>query len=676
MQQSWGKGQISLDNPTKDAWDQMHQDFDQNGMETSAGQNEVGRKAFENATQGQYDKLIHYTSTGDSTIIGYVPATDAVDNVKNINPDSLSQDVQNRLTNYAAGLINQIRAELNMPAVVVSSDAEKWATQITRGYDTDNWNMSDKMAHDLGRAFAPLNDKNNKLSYSSEIASENNFNSAAVSYNDLQKAVFNGIIGMLLDDQSSAEGHAIEITDANNRTNSAAIGLSFDKYGWMHIEFFQGSSDSPVYQNKHTVDAFSVDPSFSVQSADQLLNQTATDFDNLNNAKNQVAAQQETVDDAQKIVDQQQQIYDQDYAALQKINKRISDDTAKLNDLNNQLTAAQNKLADLQAGSQVTAAKQALADAQSKLNGANNALNSANQGVADAKANLDNANQAYQTAQAKLVEAQSKLASDTQAAKNAPAAVASAQKALQQAQSTLNTAQANLNKTALAYSNAQKQLQADQNKLTVAQEKLAKLTGQPMPVKPADKPAANTGDKGTTGSATNAQKPATSGTTSASGATSAEKPAANGSQSGSSSASTDKPAVKPAQSGSTSSASSVPTADNKQTPAQSSNTSANKAVSNYAKGSHTTANNTTSVKTVRHSVSSTRAKEETTSEKSSVVSIATSKHEFANISNENSSSKNSLPQTGEQSAKGSILAGIASILTGFGLLGVSKKKRN
>lgn len=722
-QQAWGQGQISLDSSVKSAWDQFHNDFDASGLETTAGQSEVGRTAFANATQGQLENMNNHTMpNGQNVTLGYVPSANAEDNVKNIDINNIDANTMNRLTDYAAGLINQIRSELNMPMISVSSDSKRLAGEVVQGYDDDNWSIPDKgMQHDMGRVFAPLYDKSNDLSYVSEICSSWNVPTAnfdqKVSYNDLQYDVFEGIASMLFNDQDSSEGHAEEITDANNKTNSAAIGIGFDKYGWMHIEFYQGDNNSPIHKDAQDVPAL---PYNDASSADQNLINTLNNVDP--SLPGQIAAQQETVNDAQALVDQQQKAYDQDNATLQAINKRISDDTAKLNDLNNQLTDAQNKLADLQAGSQVTAAKQALADAQSKLNDANNALNSANQGVANAKANLNNANQAYQAAQAKLVEAQSKLASDTQAAKNAPQAIANAQKTLQQAQSALNAAQANLNKTALAYSNAQKQLQADQNKLTVAQEKLAKLTGQPMPVKPADKPAngstsasgATTGDK-PAAKPSDDTKPGQTGTSSS---TTADKPAANGSQSGSSSVNTDKPATKPAgstsankpvtsatstsgattsekpsgeQSGSTTvdkpatkpegstSVSGTPSDSNKQTankPAQGSNSSANKPAFNNVKSNHTTANKTTSVKAVRHIVSSARAKEETTKEKSSVVSIATSKHEFANISNENSTSKNSLPQTGEQSTKGSILAGIASILTGFGLLGVSKKKRN
>ncbi|WP_346781740.1 SEC10/PgrA surface exclusion domain-containing protein [Ligilactobacillus aviarius] len=674
----------------------MHSGFNSNGYMNDNYQS--GMTAFKNVMEGERDDHMNLTDgNNNSMYIGYVPSSNAQDNVKDLDPYNLDSATQMRLTKYAAGLINQIRAELNMPAVTVSSDADEITKQITDGYNEDNWDMTTQ-SHDKARVFAPLYDASNKLTYMSEVASswdngEDATSLGKVSFNDLTKDVFAGLTSMLYNDSAENEGHAIQLTDADNQTNSAVIGLSFDKYGWMHIEFFQGQADSPLYNNKQTVAAFPVSDQTTRdgQNFVDALNQEQIDRNNLNSINGQIAAQQETVNDAQALVDQQQKIYDQDNAALQAINKRISDDTAKLNDLNNQLIAAQNKLADLQAGSQVTAAKQALADAQSKLNDASNALNSANQGVADAKANLNNANQAYQAAQAKLVEAQSKLASDTQAAKNAPQAIANAQKTLQQAQSMLNAAQANLNKTALAYSNAQKQLQADQNKLTVAQEKLAKLTGQPMPVKPADKPAANTSDKGTTnGSATNTNKP-TNGTSS----TSADKPAAD-TTSASGTTADDKPATKPEQSGATNSETTgnsnkqttdvkVPTTStvDKETanvsadkPVQGSNTSADKSASNNVKNSHTT-NNTASVKTVRHIASSTRTnKKETTSEKSSVVSIATSKHEFANISNENNASKNSLPQTGEQSAKGSILAGIASILTGFGLLGVSKKKRN
>lgn len=366
IQKSWGKGQLTLDTPAVNAWNEMHSGFNSNGYMND--NYESGMTAFKNVMANEKDSHMDMADyNGNPVYVGYVPSSDAQDNVKDLDPYNLDSATQMRLTKYAAGLINQIRAELNVPAVTVSSDADEITRQITDGYNEDNWDM-DTQGHDKARVFAPLYDSSNKLSYMSEVASSwdnggDASNLGKVSFNDLTKTIFAGLTSMLYNDSAEDEGHAIQLTDADNQTNNAVIGLSFDKYGWMHIEFFQGQADSPLYNNKQDVAVFPVSGPTNCdgQNFVDALNQEQIDHNNLNSINGQIAAQQETVNDVQKIVDQQQKIYDQDNAALQAINKRISDDTAKLNDLNNQLTDAQNKLANLQAGSQVVAAKQALA---------------------------------------------------------------------------------------------------------------------------------------------------------------------------------------------------------------------------------------------------------------------------------------------------------------------------
>jgi SEC10/PgrA surface exclusion-like protein len=159
-------------------------------------------------------------------------------------PDSLSDPELNELSDFAAGLINSTRQQLNVGTkVVVDQGALAFAKDVAKQYEKDNWDINQTQAHDLAAINAAAT--NNGLRVYRGI---NKYENASAGYleisisgtlDDYQKAIYNTITDMLFNDASEDWLHALSITDLLNTSGSNVqyFAVSFDAFKQLHFEF-------------------------------------------------------------------------------------------------------------------------------------------------------------------------------------------------------------------------------------------------------------------------------------------------------------------------------------------------------------------------------------------------------------------------------------------------------
>lgn len=162
-------------------------------------------------------------------------------------PDSLSDPELTELSDFAAGLINSTRQQLNVGTkVVVDQGALAFAKDVAKQYEKDNWDINQTQAHDL--AAISVAATNNGLRIYRGI---NKYENASAGYleistsgtlDDYQKAIYNTINtinDMLFNDASENWLHALVITDLLNTSGSDIqyFAVSFDNLKQLHFEF-------------------------------------------------------------------------------------------------------------------------------------------------------------------------------------------------------------------------------------------------------------------------------------------------------------------------------------------------------------------------------------------------------------------------------------------------------
>ena len=73
------------------------------------------------------------------------------DQNRKVNINHLTKDEQRELSDYAAGLMNDMNKQVGLPSVEVNDDVQQMANDIAQGYNEDNRTLFDGKSHDYNR---------------------------------------------------------------------------------------------------------------------------------------------------------------------------------------------------------------------------------------------------------------------------------------------------------------------------------------------------------------------------------------------------------------------------------------------------------------------------------------------------------------------------------------------
>lgn len=427
----------------------------------------------------------------------------------------MTPDILEELSLFAASLINSIRQEFGKIDVTVSLGAIKFADEIAKAYEADDWSPFGGKGHNN----AAINEaaKNNGLLehpggnlyenlYSYSSSSMDSSNAWGYSKDYLKRNIYNAILGFLYEDGDSNWGHANSITGLmyGDSTEECYFGLSFSK-----------ASSSPSFST-HFV---SVPRSFYIKEPSKF-DTEAIDVPDINEGDIQAKIEQltqeladkekaaktaaEELENAQTVADDANQKFEEAKAELEEAKANNQEAQAKLTAAT---TAVETATAEVEAAQAIV--DNFKADEQTKLEAlevAKEALEEAKKDEAskqaileEAQKQLDTANERLTEVQEALTTAQEKLAADEQALEEGVTALAqkqaevenlkNASNALSEAQSALDKAKADYEAAVKKAENAKNsadtdaeiyeflQAKADEAKenLNVAKEKLANL---------------------------------------------------------------------------------------------------------------------------------------------------------------------------------------------------------
>lgn len=368
-----------------------------------------------------------------------------VDRVVINDVNHLTEAQRRELTQFAVDLLNQVRSALGAELVVTNSSAMAFADEVA--------NTSKELGHDttaIPTAAAKFGLYSVQGVNHYENFSSGYFNPEKVlTMNDLKRALYNTILEMLFDDDTSSWGHTISLTGVGGfygQSASKYIGIDFSilnyvvnghslPLGRIHI---LGVSDKQVQDN--------------------------TKFDvNANIGNRDIEKELEA---AKTSLEKTQEVLSQVQEALKVADTTLSAKKQAYNTVKTNLEAAQKVLSQAQsvavqtptAQAHLVQAQDAYNQAQTRLEKANEAVANLNADIKQKKENLDNAKQLLATRQADL---QTK------------------QEALTQAQATLTQLQADLVSAQNAVVTAKDNVEDAKEQLVQAQAYLESLQHAP-----------------------------------------------------------------------------------------------------------------------------------------------------------------------------------------------------
>lgn len=393
----------------------------------------------------------------------------------------MTPDILEELSLFAASLINSIRQEFGKIDVTVSLGAIKFADEIAKAYEADDWSPFGGKGHNN----AAINEaaKNNGLlehpggnlyenlySYSSSSMDSSNVWGYSKDY--LKRNIYNAILGFLYEDGDSNWGHANSITGLmyGDSTDECYFGVSFSK------------ASSPSFST-HFV---SVPRSFYIKEPSKF-DTEAIDIPDINEGDIQAKIEQltqeladkekaaetaaEELENAQTVADDANQKFEEAKAELEEAKANNQEAQAKLTAAT---TAVETATAKVEAAQEIV--DNFKADEQTKLEAlevAKEALEEAKKDEAskqeileEAQKQLDTANERLTEIQEALTTAQEKLAADEQALEEGVTALAQKQAEVENfknASNALSEAQSALDKAKADYEAALKQAESAQN---------------------------------------------------------------------------------------------------------------------------------------------------------------------------------------------------------------------
>lgn len=393
----------------------------------------------------------------------------------------MTPDILEELSLFAASLINSIRQEFGKIDVTVSLGAIKFADEIAKAYEADDWSPFGGKGHNN----AAINEaaKNNGLLehpggnlyenlYSYSSSSMDSSNAWGYSKDYLKRNIYNAILGFLYEDGDSNWGHANSITGLmyGDSTDECYFGVSFSK------------ASSPSFST-HFV---SVPRSFYIKEPSKF-DTEAIDIPDINEGDIQAKIEQltqelvdkekaaetaaEELENAQTVADDANQKFEEAKAELEEAKANNQEAQAKLTAAT---TAVETATAKVEAAQEIV--DNFKADEQTKLEAlevAKEALEEAKKDEAskqtileEAQKQLDTVNERLTEMQEALTTAQEKLAADEQALEEGVTALAQKQaevENLKNASNALSEAQSALDKAKADYEAALKQAESAKN---------------------------------------------------------------------------------------------------------------------------------------------------------------------------------------------------------------------
>ena len=439
----------------------------------------LSKQALQNQLIGWMDKNVFQHNAADQQ-------------VKIANVFAMDEATRTALSEWAAGLLNQVRQQTGYNPVIVTTNSVAYAHEITQMYTQDNFNNFAVLKDHDYVALKTISDKYgtqyeedlsaNTIPNTNAIwvnpkayAKQNDWKTETTSLNldQLKQLIYDGLKGFLFKDSAMNWNHAKSISGLTNTQTAdrhQAFGLDMGQDGWVHFNFGTTTTlgkHSKIADNatptnpaatkaKHNLDVANTNVQNATDKANDASTKVTTAQKNVTDAENQVKTTKEAVTNAEKQVKQFQGTQTEKETALQKAKDEL---TTAESDLNKAKAAA----ADPQA--KYEAAQANLTKAQADLKMALEKLALLKQQLSD----LENA-------PANLAKAQNDLVVAEEALQKAQVDLPALQKAATEAQDNLAKAEA-------AYKAAFDALQAAQAKDAAAKAALAKQKAQAAALK-------------------------------------------------------------------------------------------------------------------------------------------------------------------------------------------------
>ncbi|MFT8606603.1 N-acetylmuramoyl-L-alanine amidase family protein, partial [Liquorilactobacillus ghanensis] len=215
-----------------------------------------------NLTNDQKTKIATNWSTLDEGPAAKTAFADneSTDKSTKIDANNLTQSQAATLSAYAAGLINNLRGQLDYntlnnqraandyyrnTSVVVTPGAINFAKQVAANYNSDHWNGYTQGNHDVPaiQKAAAANGLDQGANYYEDMESFSVNYATDMTLYAAKNYLYNAIYDMLFNDASEAYAHAhsilgLDITASEGITEEY-FAVSFDQYGNVHLELIK-----------------------------------------------------------------------------------------------------------------------------------------------------------------------------------------------------------------------------------------------------------------------------------------------------------------------------------------------------------------------------------------------------------------------------------------------------
>ena len=396
------------------------------------------------------------------------------DHNRKVNINHLTDDEQKELSDFAAGIMNDMNKQVGLPEFSVNSDTQKMANDIAKGYIEDNRSLFDGKSHDFDRINHVakdygLNNTTGKSQYYENAAGwiigaghvtgnnsdesgwyKNNANPGETNMDEIKAGIYNSLKVMYFNHHEWYHAFGL-LKSAEYNSN-----LYPDRKITYHFAY----AASALPNSNEVTDHFIIVADSNKQNGSKI-----------NNANDQTVADLETT--IAKVNNNQTAL------KIAKLNLDKAND--QVNTFNALYTKAQQALND--------ATKQ-VQTAQRLARLANTKLESAKQDLANSKANLQKQLDIQKQAQDHYTESQKKLAKYQETVAQKQNVLAQAKQTLAAKQTALTNAEKNLSEkqTKLAQIKAIKSAQDLADQTVKNNQKHDQDKGKTDTTKPVDKP--------------------------------------------------------------------------------------------------------------------------------------------------------------------------------------------
>ena len=379
-----------------------------------------------------------------------------------IDVHHLSQTQKQELAQFVAGLLNPIRQQMGNTLLTPNKDAIKFADEVAKGYDADNWSIYEQADHDV-KAITKVAAKygfDDGGNYYEDWTASRPWNLGTM--DGLKSEIYTELVDMLFNDADSGWFHANSLVGYNS-------GLDY--------------SDDPAHEKEYF--GFAVDgmKQFHFISLRDWLQTDQSKFDanaNLTVPENDASATQQKITQAKQSLTKQKQTLTSEQQAATQAQQAVAAAQAKLQHAQAPLNNSEQQIAKDQAA--LKTAQAAVVKAQNKLAATQTKLADLKAQLAQSKQTAQEQATAKKAVKAQLKKDQAALATQKETATQKQQTLLSEQRKLTMQQVSVAVAQNNLElanaqvagheQTLASYVNAETNLQQANQQLTAAQAKL------------------------------------------------------------------------------------------------------------------------------------------------------------------------------------------------------------